>query len=90
MTAIDSTGLQALEKLADQVHDSGRQLILCGAREQPAKRMQEAGLHGHLGPQNVCFSVAEALDRAKTMRPEASEQHPEEASLGSRSSDTSS
>jgi SulP family sulfate permease len=37
MTAIDSTGFQALEKFADQVHESGRQLILCGAREQPAK-----------------------------------------------------
>src|ERR1700730_15981113 len=90
MTAIDSTGLQALEKFADQVHESGRQLILCGAREQPAKRMQEAGLHGHLGPQNVCVSVAEALDRAKTMRPSASEQHPEETSLGRRSNDISS
>src|SRR6202167_5836583 len=90
MTAIDSTGLQALEKLADQVHDSGRQLILCGAREQPAKRMKEAGLHRHLGPQNVCVSVAAALERAKTMRPETSEQYPEETSLGGRNSDTSS
>src|SRR6202051_3326556 len=53
MTAIDSTGLQALEKFAEQVHESGRQLILCGAREQPAMRMQEAGLHGHLGHPNV-------------------------------------
>jgi SulP family sulfate permease len=69
MTAIDSTGLQALEKFADEVHESGRQLILCGAREQPAKRMQEAGLHSHLGPHNVCLSVADALDRAKSMRP---------------------
>jgi SulP family sulfate permease len=74
MTAIDSTGLQALEKFADQVHESGRKLILCGAREQPAKRMQEAGLHGHLGRQNVCLSVTEALDRAKSIRPEPSEQ----------------
>jgi SulP family sulfate permease len=30
MTAIDSTGLQALENFADRVHQSGRQLILCG------------------------------------------------------------
>jgi anti-anti-sigma regulatory factor len=35
MTAIDSTGLQALENFADRVHESGRQLILFGAREQP-------------------------------------------------------
>jgi SulP family sulfate permease len=90
MTAIDSTGLQALEKFADQVHESGRKLILCGAREQPAKRMQEAGLHGHLGRQNVCLSVTEALDRAKSMHPEPSEPRPEDASLGSRSNDISS
>jgi sulfate permease, SulP family len=68
MTAIDSTGLQALEKFADQVHQSGRKLIFCGAREQPAKRIREAGLHGHLGLQNICSNVAEALDRAKSMR----------------------
>jgi len=74
MTAIDSTGLQALEKFADQVHESGRKLILCGAREQAAKGMQEAGLHSHLGRQNVCFSVTEALDRAKSIRPEPSEK----------------
>jgi hypothetical protein len=42
MTAIDSTGLQALENFADRVHESGRQLILCGAREQPEMRMHEA------------------------------------------------
>jgi sulfate permease, SulP family len=90
MTAIDSTGLQALEKFADQVHESGRKLILCGAREQPAKRIQEAGLHGHLGPQNVCFSVTEALDRAKSIRPDPSKDHPEETRLGRRSNDISS
>src|ERR1700732_38805 len=78
MTAIDSTGLQALENFADQVHESGRKLILCGAREQPAKRMQEAGFHGHLGPQNVCFSVEEALSRAKNIYPEPSEPRPQE------------
>src|SRR5450755_244456 len=82
MTAIDSTGLQALEKFADQVHESGRQLILCGAREQPAKRMQEAGLHSHLGVQNICFSLADALDRAKSLRPGPSEQFPKESNLG--------
>ena len=68
MTAVDSTGLQALEKFADQVQQSGRKLILCGAREQPAKRIREAGLHGHLGLDNICSNVAEALDRAKSMR----------------------
>jgi len=72
MTAIDSTGLQALENLADNVHASGRKLILCGAREQPSKRLREAEFHDYLGSDNICRSVAEALDRAKVMRLEVS------------------
>jgi SulP family sulfate permease len=72
MTAIDSTGLQALEKLADHVHASGRKLILCGAREQPSKRLREAEFHDYLGSDNICRTVAEALDRAKSMRLEVS------------------
>src|SRR6202161_1652568 len=42
MTAIDSTGLQALERLALEVRSSGRTLVLCGAREQPARRIVQA------------------------------------------------
>ena len=90
MTAIDSTGLQALENFADRVHESGRQLILCGAREQPAKRMEDAEFHDHVGAENICLSVAEALDRAKSLYPEASKQYPEGTRWGRRSTDVSS
>ena len=89
MTAIDSTGLQALENFADRVHESGRQLILCGAREQPAMRMHEAEFHEHVGEENICHSVAEALDRARDLHSEASKQHPAGASWGRRSTDVS-
>src|SRR5580698_1470735 len=65
MTAIDSTGLQALEKLADTVHSSGRGLILCGAREQPARLMKQAEFEQHVGSENISPSIAEALERAK-------------------------
>jgi SulP family sulfate permease len=74
MTAIDSTGLQALEKLADDVHASGRKLILCGAREQPAKQLRKAEVQDYLGSENICGSVAEALDRAKFLCLEVSKQ----------------
>jgi SulP family sulfate permease len=74
MTAIDSTGLQALENFADCVHDSGRQLILCGAREQPEMRMHEAEFHEHVGEENICHSVADALDRARILYPEVAKQ----------------
>jgi len=67
MTAIDATGLQALESFADIVHQSGRGLILCGAREQPARLMHRAEFEEHVGVGNICKSIAEALERAKAL-----------------------
>jgi sulfate permease, SulP family len=64
MTAIDATGLQALEDLADTLHRADRTLILCGAREQPAKLMHQAEFERHVGRENICANVQEALDRA--------------------------
>ena len=64
MTAIDATGLQALEKLGEALHASGRTLVLCGAREQPAMLMQAAAFHQHVGEQNICPNIEAALQRA--------------------------
>jgi SulP family sulfate permease len=64
MTAIDATGLMALEDLADRLHASGRHLILCGAREQPARLMHQAAFERHVGRENICPNVQEALERA--------------------------
>ncbi len=87
MTAIDSTGLQALESLADRVHEAGKQLVLCGAREQPTLRMHEAEFHEHVGEENICRSLAEALERARTLCPDAAKQHPPGTMWGRRSID---
>ncbi|MGZ7072893.1 MAG: SulP family inorganic anion transporter [Candidatus Angelobacter sp.] len=89
MTAIDSTGIQALENLADRVHESERQLILCGARERPLMRMRQAEFHEHVGPENICASVTEALDRAKSLIPELVKQHPPGINWGRRRADVS-
>src|SRR5579872_1580948 len=70
MTAIDATGLQALENLADAVHDSGRGFILCGAREQPTQLMRKAEFEQHVGAGNICPNVADALERAKVLHSE--------------------
>ena len=58
MTAIDATGLQALEELADAVHESGRGLILCGAREQPARLMHQSEFEEHVGAGNISPSIS--------------------------------
>jgi SulP family sulfate permease len=64
MTAIDATGLRALEDLADQLHRSGRELILCGALPQPAALMHQAEFNEHVGELNICASIEAALERA--------------------------
>ncbi len=76
MTAIDSTGLQALERLADEVHASGRSIILCGAREQPARIMAQAEFEQHVGHENICPHVTEALKRAQTIHEESARNLP--------------
>jgi sulfate permease, SulP family len=64
MTAIDATGLLALEDLADRLHATGRILIVCGARSQPARLMQQAEFERHLGKGNICTDIDAALERA--------------------------
>jgi SulP family sulfate permease len=76
MTAIDATGLQALEDLADTIHASGRALILCGAREQPARLMRDAEFARHVGVDNLCPNIAEALKRAAAVYQEMNAASP--------------
>jgi SulP family sulfate permease len=64
MTAIDATGLGAIRDLADSLHDSGRSLLLCGAREQPSQLMKQAEFERHVGAENICGSITEAIARA--------------------------
>jgi len=64
MTAIDATGLRAIEDLADRLRSSGRTLIVCGAREQPAAVIKQAQFHEHIGQRNICPNIEAALRRA--------------------------
>lgn len=67
MTALDATGLHALEEFADAIHATGRGLILCGALPQPAKLMKRAEFEQHVGAENICPNVFAALARAERM-----------------------
>jgi MFS superfamily sulfate permease-like transporter len=80
-------GLQALESLADQVHESERELILCGVREQPSRLIHQAEFQQHIGPENKCNSIAETLNRARAVHPETSKHHPMGTIWGRRSMD---
>jgi sulfate permease, SulP family len=68
MTAIDATGLHALEGLSDRLKKSGRTLLLCGARHQPAQFLDQAEFVEHVGPANILPHVQAALQRATEIR----------------------
>ncbi len=65
MTALDATGMFALEEVARQLGATGRALILCGVREQPAKLIRHSELEELIGSENICENVQEALRRAE-------------------------
>lgn len=67
MTALDATGLHAIEEFSDKLRAAGRDLILCGALPQPERLMANGRFHLHVGEENICRNVESALDRARTV-----------------------
>jgi len=65
MTAIDATGLHALEVLSDRLKKAGKTLLLCGARDQPARFLEQSEFREHIGQNNIQPHVEAALERAK-------------------------
>jgi SulP family sulfate permease len=70
MTAIDATGLHAIEVLAERLRASGRTLIICGAREQPSAFLAQGAFVAHVGERNIAPHVQAALARANEIRAE--------------------
>jgi SulP family sulfate permease len=70
MSAIDSTGLGAIEDLAECLRASGRHLVLCGAKEHPAKLIHQPVFEEKIGTENICANIQQALDRAEELMSE--------------------
>ncbi len=71
MTALDATGLYALENFAERLRVSGRTLLLCGARKQPAALLARADFVGEVGRENILPNVQAALARARAIQENA-------------------
>jgi SulP family sulfate permease len=65
MTAIDATGLYAIEQFSERLRDSGRSLIICGTRGQPKKLIYTSAIPRILGPRNLMPNIRSALSRAE-------------------------
>ncbi len=64
MTAIDATGVRALEDVAAQLRASERTALFCGALEQPKAILVSSGFPEKFGAGNFCPHVDAALERA--------------------------
>ncbi len=67
MTAIDATGVRALEEVAEGLHASGRAALFCGALPQPRAIMESGGFSERVGRDNFCLHVDAALERAQVV-----------------------
>jgi SulP family sulfate permease len=67
MTALDATGIHALEQFSERLHKTGRTLVLCGARDQPSRLISRSAFLEQVGAENVLPHVAAALARANAI-----------------------
>jgi Sulfate permease and related transporters (MFS superfamily) len=68
MTALDATGIHALEQFSDRLHKAGKTLLMCGARDQPSRLIARSDFLEHVGAENVLPHVQAALARAKEIQ----------------------
>jgi SulP family sulfate permease len=63
MTALDATGLHALERLAFRCRAKEKTLLLSGARGQPERLLHQTEFVDHVGDENIVPNIHAALDR---------------------------
>jgi SulP family sulfate permease len=68
MTALDATGIHALEQFSERLHKAGKALLLCGARDQPSQLLSRSDFLRRVGPENVLPNVQDALNRAREIQ----------------------
>lgn len=68
MTAIDGTGIHAIESFAKRLRASGRTLLLCGAMQQPSRLLQQPRFLDYVGRENIMPNIQAALDRAREVQ----------------------
>lgn len=69
--SMDASAMFTLDHLHSKLNKHGKQLILCGAHTQPRLLMEQAGFFEKLGVENVVDNLDQALQRAKTIRPQS-------------------
>jgi sulfate permease, SulP family len=67
LLAIDATGIRAIEDLLATLKSGGTKFVLSGIHKQPLFALSQTGLLDRIGEDNLCGSLAEAIERARTL-----------------------
>jgi SulP family sulfate permease len=70
-SAIDSTGIRALEDIVTRFKKSGTAVVLVGVHAQPMVAISRAGLVDLVGEDNLVGTIDDALTRAAQPAPGA-------------------
>jgi SulP family sulfate permease len=68
MTALDATGIHALEQFSNRLRKVGKVLLICGLRDQPSREIEGSDFLQHLGTDNMLPHVQAALERARQLQ----------------------
>jgi SulP family sulfate permease len=70
LLAVDASGIRALEELHGESVRSGTRFIIAGLHKQPLFALGQAGLVEKIGEENICGTLAEAVERVAVERVE--------------------
>ena len=65
VSVVDVSGLEVMEEQYAKLQAKGKLLVLCGLSRQPLRVLSKSKFLDHIGRENVCRSVEEAVYRAK-------------------------
>src|SRR5882672_10797824 len=65
--AIDATGIQALEDVAERLRKRGSQILIAGVHAQPLVALDRSGALERIGAENLFETLEAALDRAREL-----------------------
>lgn len=68
MTALDASGIHALEQFSERLHKTGKTVLLCGARNQPSQLISRSDFLKQVGTQNVLPNIQAALARVSQIQ----------------------
>ena len=67
VTAMDATGMNALESIVERMKRHGSTVVLSGMHQQPLQLLRKAGFLDEIGRPNLCATFDDALERARVL-----------------------